>query len=301
MNKKYNDSQIIELHSASLTDREIAEIIGVTPNNMATKRRALGLQPNKGKKGTYMLTKEELEILVGILLGDATVRYVHNQCKFPNLTFSHSIAQEEYFNWLTNKLSNLKSSTGKYKSSYVRTNGEIAERLTFTGSNMLCLKEIQEIFYKEDKKIIPIDYINNNFSELSLYCLFMDDGSYDISTNSYIINTQCFDKNNLEAFVQLLYNKFGLEFNIKSDNSLYLKHSSNEKMLKLLSKINECDSMQYKCGSHRKTPLNRETPEMDNPVLNPQEIEENAERLEVMPNEKDEAIKSSTKAGHCSK
>ena len=35
------------------------------------------------------------------------------------------------------------------------------------------------------------------------------------------------------------------------------------------------------------------------PVLNPQEIEENAERLEVMPNEKDEAIKSSTKAGHC--
>lgn len=33
-----------------------------------------------------------------------------------------------------------------------------------------------------------------------------------------------------------------------------------------------------------KTPLNRETPEMDNPVLNPQEIEENAERLEVMPN-----------------
>ena len=39
---------------------------------------------------------------------------------------------------------------------------------------------------------------------------------------------------------------------------------------------------------------------MDNPVLNPQETEENAKRLEVMPNEKDEAIKSSTKAGHCS-
>ena len=38
---------------------------------------------------------------------------------------------------------------------------------------------------------------------------------------------------------------------------------------------------------------------MDNPVLNPQEIEENAERLTVMPNEKDEAINSDTKAGHC--
>ena len=300
MNRKYNDSQIIELHSAGLTDKEIAEIIGATPNNMATKRRALGLSPNKGKKDIHKLSEEELEILVGILLGDATVRYVHSQCKSPNLTFAHGIAQEEYFNWLTNKLSNLKSSTGKYKSSYVKTNGEIAERLVFTGSNMMCLKEIQEIFYIDGKKIIPIDYINNIFSELSLYCLFMDDGSYDIRTNSYIINTQCFDKDNLEDFVKLLYDKFELEFNIKSDNSLYLKHSSNEKMLNLLFKINECDSMQYKCGSHHKTPLNRETPEMDNPVLNPQEIEENAERLEVMPNEKDEAIKSSTKAGHCS-
>jgi hypothetical protein len=69
---------------------------------------------------------------------------------------------------------------------------------------------------------------------------------------------------------------------------------------KILLKLNECDEMSYKIGVCRlKTPLNRETPEMDNPVLNPQEIEENAERLEVMPNKKDEAIKPSTKAGHC--
>lgn len=56
-------------------------------------------------------------------------------------------------------------------------------------------------------------------------------------------------------------------------------------MYDILSRNNECDSMKYKYGdSHHKTPLNRETPGMDNPVLNPQEIEENAERLEVMPN-----------------
>ena len=37
MNRKYNDSQIIELHSAGLTDREIAETFGVSPNNLGTK------------------------------------------------------------------------------------------------------------------------------------------------------------------------------------------------------------------------------------------------------------------------
>ena len=284
MNRKYNDSQIIELHSTGLTDREIAKVLGVTPNNLATKRRHLGLAPNKSKREIYKLTNDELEVLVGTLLGDSTIRYVHNQCKYPNLTFSHGLNQEEYFNWLSNRLSNLKSSTGKYNSKYVRTNGEIAERLVFTGSNMRCLKDIYDIFYPNGEKIIPINFIRDIFSKVSLYCLFMDDGSYDINTHSFIINTQCFSKENLEEFVKLLYDKFGLEFTIKTDHCLYLRHSSNHILEEILSEVNECKTMDYKCGSRRKTPLNRETPEMGNPVLNPQEIEENADRLEVMPN-----------------
>ena len=84
MNKKYNDSKIIELHSKGLTDREIAEILGVTPNNLATKRRRLGLSPNKSKRDTYILSEYEESILIGTLLGDSTIRYVHNKCKYPN-------------------------------------------------------------------------------------------------------------------------------------------------------------------------------------------------------------------------
>lgn len=48
-------------------------------------------------------------------------------------------------------------------------------------------------------------------------------------------------------------------------------------MYAILKKYNECLSMNYKYGdSCLKTPLNGETPEMDDPVLNPQETEENA-------------------------
>lgn len=287
MNKKYNDTQIIELHSQGLTDREIAEILGVTPNNLATKRRQLGLKPNKSIRDTYILSDYELSILVGTLLGDSTIRYVHNQCKYPNLTFTHGINQKEYFDWLTDKLKNLNSSINKYNSAYVKTSGEIAKRWVFTGKNMKCLKEIYKIFYPNNKKIIPIDYLENTFTEISLYCLFMDDGSYDIHTNSFIINTQCFSKDNLLEFCEFLKKKFNLSFNIKSDNCLYLKHESNEILKNILSKYNECSTMVYKYDSHHKTPLNRETPnsDLDNPVLNPQETEENAERLEVMPNE----------------
>lgn len=283
MNRKYNDSQIIELHSKGLTDREIAEIIGVSPNNMATKRRRLGLKPNKSKRDTYKLSKYEESILIGTLLGDATIRYTHNKCKYPNLTFSHCVKQREYFDWLTNKLKNLKASVGEYKSKYIRTNGESTTRLVYTGRNMKCLKDIRDIFYPCGEKIIPIEYIKDKFNEVSLYCLFMDDGSYDINSHSFILNTQCFSKEDLEDFCEFLYDKFNLSFNIKADNSLYLCHKSNEILRDILKRRNKCDSMNYKYGGHHKTPLNRET-DVDNPVLNLQETEENAERLEVTPN-----------------
>jgi hypothetical protein len=277
MNRTYNDSQIIDLHSTGLTDKEIAEILGVKVNNLATKRRHLGLAPNKSKRETHQLTKEELEILIGTLLGDSTIRYVHNQCKYPNLTFTHGVNQEEYFNWLSNKLSALKASTGLYDSKYIRTNGEIAKRFVFTGQNMPCLKELRDIFYVDNKKIIPISYIQDKFTELSFYCLFMDDGSYDITDGSYILNTQCFSEEELKAFTNFLAEKFSLEFNIKSDHSLYLRHKSNDVIYNMLKSINECNSMSYKYGDSRlKTPLNGETPVKDNPVLNPQETVENA-------------------------
>lgn len=283
MNKKYNDFQIIELHSKGLTDSEIAKILGVSSNNLATKRRRLGLPPNKSIRDTYELSKNELSILVGTLLGDSTIRYVHNQCKYPNLTFTHGENQKEYFDWISDKLKKLKSSINIYNSAYIKTSGEVAKRWVFTGKNMKCLKEIHKIFYSDNKKIIPIEYLQNTFNELSLYCLFMDDGSYDILSNSFIINTQCFDKSNLEEFCNFLFEKFNLSFNIKSDNCLYLKHESNEIFRDILSRNNECKTMTYKYDSYRKTPLNRE-PYAANPVLTPQEIEENAERLEVTPN-----------------
>jgi len=50
-----------------------------------------------------------------------------------------------------------------------------------------------------------------------------------------------------------------------------------------------------------KNPLNKETPKKDNPVLNQLEIIVNAKRLEVMLPDNADAIKSSTKAGHCPK
>ena len=299
MNLKYNESQIIELYNQGLSDKEISEILGVTETAFACKRRKMGLKAHtKAKREDYIPNEKEIAIIVGTLLGDSTIRYVHEKCKYPNLTFVHSPKQEEYFNYLSEELKNFRASSGRYVD-HNKLN-KYGYKLVYTGRNMKCLKTIRDRFYPNGKKIIPPFIIRKYFTELSLYYMFMDDGSYDKAGNSYIINTQCFTIEELTEFCNIMEEKFGLSFNIKKDHTLYLKHECNSIMYNILSKNNKCDSMTYKCGKSSLNSVKQGNSLEDNPVLNPQETEENAKRLEVMPNEKDEAISSSTKAGHCS-
>lgn len=243
---KYNNEKILDLYSKGKTDKEIASELDYPLNAFATYRRTqLKLTPNKPRE-TDELTDYEKSILFGTLLGDSCVRYVHDKCKFPSLSFTHCIAQKEYFISKCNKLNKLISSFNEYE----YKNNALSKDATFmscTGKNMKCLIEVREKFYINNIKIIPISYIKEHFNDLSMYYLMMDDGSYDISSNSYILNTQCFTRENLEEFCEFLSEKLNLKFNIKKDNSLYLKHESNDIMIKILQKYNECNSMNYKC------------------------------------------------------
>ena len=168
MNKKYDNSQIIELHSQGLSDREIAQIVGCTPNQMATKRRRLGLSPNN-KKTDYKLTENELAILIGTLLGDACIRYVHEKCTAPCLTFCHCESQKEYFLYKKDKLINLMSSFNCYNKKDCFHPGEYKATYQFTGKNLDCLIEIQNIFYLDKIKILPINFLKDHLTEESIY------------------------------------------------------------------------------------------------------------------------------------
>lgn len=168
MNRRYNDDQIRELHSQGLSDREIAEIVGCTPNQMARKRNRLGLSPNNKKK-SYIMSDQEIAILIGTLLGDACIRYIHKGCTAPALDFSHCCKQKEYFLYKKDKLINLMSSFNSYNKKDSFHPGEYKETFQFVGKNLDCLIPIRNIFYPNGIKIIPMNFINKYFTEESIY------------------------------------------------------------------------------------------------------------------------------------
>ena len=119
------------------------------------------------------------------------------------------------------------------------------DTISISSRNSKCLIPYREAFYPNGKKIIPVNFIKNKFTAKSIAYWYMDDGSLDKKSHSYIFNTQCFTKENLQEFIDFLNLKYNLEFSIKKDNSLYLKHKSN-KIFEELIKSFVTKDMQYK-------------------------------------------------------
>lgn len=111
--------------------------------------------------------------------------------------------------------------------------------------NCECLTPFYDAFYINNKKIIPIEFLKSKFTKESLAYWYMDDGSLDKSSNSYIINTQSFSRDDLQNLINFLQENFNLKFTIKKDKTLYLKHCCNSLFKNLISPYITQD-MQYK-------------------------------------------------------
>lgn len=286
MRNKLDYNKIKELYYQNLNDNEIARLINASVNGVRYVRKdVLGL-PNVIK--VYPITKEMEEVLIGTLLGDGWIGYVHKGCTMPKFQVGHCIKQELYTNTIYNILKPIMSDyiyKGKRKICLF-SNGkkyEKKETIIIYSKNIKELIPYRNAFYPNGKKIIPLDFIKDKFTTKSLAYWFMDDGSCDRKGHSFIINTQCFDRDNLQEFIDYLYEKFNLEFTIKKDKSLYLRHKSNETFINLI-KPYLTEDMQYKIALSINS-VKRGKSRTDDPVLNHQEIDVNAERLEVTPNE----------------
>lgn len=247
MHKFLDYNRIKELHSLNMNDNEIARELGASVNGVRYARKDVLKLPNVTKE--VKLTLDMEEVIIGTLLGDSWVGYVYSGCTAPKYQTTHSIKQEEYVKTIYSCLEPimikhfiyLKNKEIKIKNKVYNCNNTIG----IASRNSKCLIPYRDAFYPNGKKVIPIDFIKDKFSAKSLAYWYMDDGSLDKNTHSYIINTQGFEKSNLEDFITFLKDKFNLQFTIKKDNSLYLKHISNS-IFENLIKEYLTEDMKYK-------------------------------------------------------
>ena len=94
MHKFLDYNRIKELHSLNMNDNEIARELGASVNGVRYARKDVLKLPNVTKE--VKLTLDMEEVIIGTLLGDSWVGYVHSGCTAPKYQTTHSIKQEKY-------------------------------------------------------------------------------------------------------------------------------------------------------------------------------------------------------------
>jgi hypothetical protein len=173
-------------------------------------------------KDNMKLTKKEEEVLVGTLLGDSSIICGKN---YAYLSFCHESKQSIYFFKKYNILKRTMSSYS-YKDNLITNFTNNGKFYYATGRSLKCLRTYRDIFYPNGKKSIPMDFIKDRFTNISLSYLFMDEGCKNCNTIN--LNMQSFNREELQNFINFLEEKFNLKFIIKKDKTLYLRYESRK-------------------------------------------------------------------------
>lgn len=218
---------------------------------------------------TKHIGKREMSIIIGTLLGDATL-YVNKSSKNNNATLviRHSLKQKIYTEYL---YSCLKSLNPKIK--LVKIKGHILNSKEIKDSYQVELKTpvfkeltiLKKQVYSNGVKIINFNLLSTYYNAEALSVHFMDDGSKCVDSkgkiNGFILSTQCFTIDELTRFSYFLLGRFGLYNSIIRQNTGYVIRISSRSVAKFISLVKPyiTTDLLYKISSS-KTPLNRETP-----------------------------------------
>jgi len=145
-------------------------------------------------KQSLRISKNQKEILVGSLLGDAHLETA-NCGRTYRLKVEHAKSQEEYVDWLYSQFEQWVGTKPQEK--LKQRNGKISKNVWFQTYSHPAFRYYAQQFYRDGKKVVP-KQIARMLTPQALAVWFMDDGSYKSKDHrALILNTQGFGKSDI--------------------------------------------------------------------------------------------------------
>ena len=155
------------------------------------------------------------EIIIGLALGDL---YIRRRAKNTCLCFKQSSKNEEYILHLYSLFQEYcLTSPRKYKA---KLKGKTYESIVFDTLTYSVFNYYHELFYKDNKKVVPLS-IGEHLTARSLAYWAMDDGGADRS--GFILYTNSFTKDEVNLLINVLKSKFDLNCSIHTRNDKIIK------------------------------------------------------------------------------
>jgi len=171
---EYNlcDEEILLAFKAGVSARELGRELGVSRQPILRRLRLAGVPIGEARpyvrypKGPHILTSRERQILLGSVLGDATL-YAEGRRVRPRFIEAHAKKQAPYLRWKAIELKRLNPKV------HLSDRGHT----TLATSSLLVLQPWWREFYPDKPKVIPKTRILE-LEPLGLAVWYMDDGNY---------------------------------------------------------------------------------------------------------------------------
>jgi len=241
--------RIIDLYNDNKSLRKVAKIINCSYSGVKRILKKYNIKRRNKCESLFLCPQnfslEEKNIIIGTVLGDGHL--VKNKKKGEScLYLGHSIKQREYIEWKHSQLNRwigCKTYSLKHK-----IGNKTYETLNFVTRRNKKFTELRNIFYRNNKKIFPVDFVRNNINEFSLAVYYMDDG-YNYLNKGCEFCCESFSKEENEEFIKILDNNFGINCQLrtirKKEYRIYIKKSEKMKFFNIIKKY-IIPSMSYK-------------------------------------------------------
>lgn len=227
--------KIIELKNQDKGYKTIAKELGLIPANVRYILKKYNIPNTEKKFKNIVLSDFQKEMLIGTMLGDG---HLSKRGLNSSLNFGHCIKQKQYLEHKIDVLKEFNFWTKQYKITNSRYKKE-NEQIKAVSKVHPILTTYRNLFYKDNVKVITTEILEN-FTEVSLAYLFMDDGS-----KNRTISLCNFKLEDIELLKQFLKSKWNIDSTITKNKILYIKANSSKLFYHLINPY-IVETMKYK-------------------------------------------------------
>ncbi len=231
------------------TDREVRLFAQKYDINNTSARKLIKLirqwNQNIQKNPLMLITQEEHDLIVGSLLGDASIRQREKNSCF---RVAHTTKQKGYIDWKLNTIKNFNISEYVERSRII--NQRKVDMIHLATKTHSVFNYYRKLFYLNNRKIITKEILEQ-LNPKSLAIWVCDDGSYDNTQGYIVLCTNAYSLEEHKLMKEFFKEKFELDPTIGFRNNKYyflrFKQQDSKKLIEIIKPfIPKC--MGYKIG-----------------------------------------------------
>src|SRR3989338_6200155 len=243
-----NKSKVLPL-SRLKTERDFSEFSRLNDLDLLSTReiykRVKHWNVDLQKNPRDLLNREEHDLIIGSLLGDASIRKrLRNSC----FRVAHSVKQEEYAKYKQNVLRIFGTSEYTEKERIIKE--RTVKMFYFSTRTHPVFNYYRNLFYNSGRKQVTREILSQlNPSSLAIW--ICDDGSYETKQGYIILCTNSYSKEEHSLMKKFFNEKFGLNPTIGFRDGKYyylrFKQDDSKKLIEIVRPFIP-ESMKYKIG-----------------------------------------------------